>query len=93
MKKRIAILYIITIILVSCSSSTNIKNLQKVHKGMQYKDVYSIMGPPDTIMQSDLDAGSMYRLIYEPPFGYSDNINIHFSIIDSTVKVISDGSQ
>lgn len=60
---------------------------------MHYKDVYSIMGPPDTIMKSDLDADSMFRLIYEPPFGYSDNINIHFSIIDSNVKVISDGSQ
>ncbi len=59
---------------------------------MNINEVFNIMGKPDATRKYSGD-NFVFRLVYEPPLGYSDNIYIFVGTSDSLVKGIIDGSE
>ncbi len=93
---RVLLIIVFCIILFSCGRNAdkareNFKNLTKVSLGMPERDVVKIMGEPK---EKDVSpyTNMNYRFIYDSPPGMSDHIIIIFSMKDSLVVGINDGT-
>ena len=71
----------------------NTRNVAKLSLGMTLNEVYEIMGKPDTIRKYEQIDQGVFRLIYDPPFGNSDNIYVIIDEKDSLVRAVQDGSE
>jgi len=92
MKTLIASLFCFSLFFIigSCNQSNqneNWSNLKKVHTGMKYLEVETVMGKPDKIENET----SRIRLTYKAPIGMSDDFYIFLSKEDSMVVGITDG--
>ena len=96
-KMRKLLIIITCCILFSCGeiekkATRNHKNLHKISIGMPEKEVLKIMGTPKKREGVVLREDKQYQLIYDSSFGMSDNIIIIFSVSDSLVVGINDGT-
>jgi hypothetical protein len=73
-------------------ANRNHVNLNKISYGMPEKEVLKIMGTPKNREGVILREEKLYQLIYDSSFGMSDNIIIIFSVEDSLVVGINDGT-
>jgi hypothetical protein len=82
---------VLSLLLFSCGGNKHFDNLAKVKKGMRINDVDIIMGTPDSSFVDPADPTQLkYR--YNGSFGMSDDMYIYFSLPDSSVKYIYNGS-
>lgn len=86
--------YFISILLtlfLSCTYNKDFNNLANIKKGMKMADVDAIMGVPDSSYVNPADRSQiMYR--YNATLGMSDDMYIYFSLPDSVVKYVYNGS-
>jgi outer membrane protein assembly factor BamE (lipoprotein component of BamABCDE complex) len=87
---RIIVLsFAFSLLLLSCNNEGkhNLENLEKIKIGMTPEEVEKIMGHP-----RDTFSVNHYHLIYkyEPPFGYSDDIQVYFDSVYTVIMVHPD---
>lgn len=94
---KLTIILATSCILFSCGNKekkakTNYENLKRISLGMHEKEVIKIMGMPMKREGVILREDRTYELFYDAPFGMSDNIIIIFSLEDSLVVGVNDGT-
>lgn len=74
-------------------STENGTNIQQVEPGMHIREVRAIMGAQGTLLKYSADQPDELRLMYDAPFGASDNVYIVIDESDSLVRYIYEGSK
>lgn len=82
---------VLSLLFVSCGDDEDFDNLAEVKEGMRIDEVDIIMGAPDSSFVDPADTTQLkYR--YNGLFGMSDHMYIYFSLPDSIVKYVYNGS-